>query len=297
VPRTSTASSSPRRPDPGARPGVPRRPDEVRARLEALGLRPSRVHGQSFLTDPFIADMEASLLEIPPGAPLTEIGGGLGLLTEALLRRGLGPLRVVEKDPRLARHLREVFGPEVAVEHRDALEAPFGEERAVVGNLPFSVASPILTRLFAARVPRIVVLLQREVGLRYAASPGGRGYGRPAIQAALFGTVETFAPVPAASFEPVPAVDGLLVRFTDRGGPLPVPSVPRFEEAVKLLFSSRRKQLGNLLPRLAGGTAGASALAREAGWPAGWERRRPEELPPEAFFALATAREAPRGGR
>jgi 16S rRNA (adenine1518-N6/adenine1519-N6)-dimethyltransferase len=297
VPRTSIASSSRRSADPGARPGVPRRPEEVRARLEVLGVRPSRVHGQSFLTDPFVADMEAALVEVPEGAPVTEVGGGLGLLTEALLRRGRAPLRIVEKDPRLARHLRATFGGAVAVECADALEAPFGAEAAVVGNLPFSVASPILTRLFEARVPVIVALLQKEVGLRYAATAGTHGYGRPSIQAALYGRVETFAPVPATSFEPVPAVDGLIVRFTAREGPLPVPSVPALEETVRRLFSSRRKQLGNLLPRLAGSGAAAEELARAAAWPEGWARQRPEELPPEAYFALARARASRRGGR
>jgi 16S rRNA (adenine1518-N6/adenine1519-N6)-dimethyltransferase len=289
VPRTSTGSSSP----PSAEPEPARAPHgaaSIRERLAAIGVRPRKSFGQSFLVDPFIADIEAALVEVPTGSPVTEIGGGLGLLTEALLRRGIGPLRVIERDPRLARHLKMTFGGAIRVEQADALGSEFGTDSAVVGNLPFSVASPILTRLFEARVPRIVALLQKEVGLRYASAPGGRGYGRPAIQAALYGSVETFAPVPARAFEPTPAVDGLIVRFTDRGVALPVPSVPEFEHAVQVLFSARRKQLGNLLPRLAGGDEAAAELAAASGWPTDWARRRPEELAPEYYFALATAR-------
>ncbi len=273
----------------------PRSPAEVRARLAALHLVPSKRLGQSFLTDPFVADMETALLEAVPGRPVIEIGGGLGLLTAALRRRGLGPVTVVERDPRLAAHLRRSFDGEVRVVEADALEVEFHGAAIVVGNLPFSVAAPILSRLFEARVGRIVVLLQKEVGERYTAAAGGRRYGRPAIQAALYGTAEAFATIPRSSFEPVPRVDGMLVRFTGRPGPLPVPSVARLEDEVRRLFSSRRKQLGNLLPAVVGGVGEARRLAEEAGWPDGWARKRPEELAPEMFFALSRAR-ALRGG-
>ncbi|MHB8351977.1 MAG: 16S rRNA (adenine(1518)-N(6)/adenine(1519)-N(6))-dimethyltransferase RsmA [Thermoplasmata archaeon] len=290
MPRTSTGSSSP----PERAPlGAPRGAAELRERLRALGVVPSKRWGQSFLVDPFVADMETALLEATAGEPIVEIGGGLGILTEAILRRGLGPITVVERDPRLARHLREMARGAFTVQLADALEVEFGGVRTVVGNLPFSVAAPILTRLFEARVGRIVVLLQKEVGERYTAPAGGRRYGRPAIQAALYGRAERFATVPRSAFEPTPKVDGILVRFSGRPGPLPVPSVTRFEAEVRQLFASRRKQLGNLLPALAGGTEGARRLADRAGWPEGWARRRPEELPPESYFALSRARARP----
>ncbi|MGI0053261.1 MAG: ribosomal RNA small subunit methyltransferase A [Thermoplasmata archaeon] len=288
MPRTSTGSSS--LPDDVAPPAPPSGHGAVRARLKGLGLRPAKGWGQSFLTDPFVADMEAALLESSPGEPIVEIGGGLGLLTEALVRRGFGPITVLERDPRLADHLRCLRWPGVTVRTADALRADFDGVSTVIGNLPFSVAAPILSRLFEARVHRIVVLLQREVGERYTAPPGGRRYGRPAIQAALYGTAEPFAPVPRSAFEPTPRVDGIVVRFLGRDGPLPVPSVERFEREVRHLFSARRKQLINLLPGLAGGEEAARELARGADWPVGWERMRPEALAPEQFFALSRAR-------
>ncbi|HEV2317620.1 MAG TPA: 16S rRNA (adenine(1518)-N(6)/adenine(1519)-N(6))-dimethyltransferase RsmA [Thermoplasmata archaeon] len=290
------ATGTPR--DPSYWPGVPHRAEEVRERLAEIGLRPSRSRGQSFLTDPFAADIEVAFLEVRPGEPIIEIGGGLGVLTEALARRGLGPVRVIERDPRLVAHLRRTFGDRVAVDEADALETEYAAGSVVVGNLPFSVASPILTRLFESRVRRVVALLQKEVGERYAAGPGGRSYGRPAIQAALFGTTELGAPVPASSFEPKPAVDGVIVRFTARDGPLPVPSVVELERVVRQLFSRRRKQLANLLPGVTGGEREAREAATAAGWPAGWEHQRPEELAPAHYFALACVLSAHRrGGR
>ena len=95
--RTSTGSSS--HDDRG---GVPTDARSVERVLTELGVRPARRLGQSFLIDPFVADAEASLLGATPGQPVVEVGGGLGILTDALVRRGVRPLTVLEPDPRLA---------------------------------------------------------------------------------------------------------------------------------------------------------------------------------------------------
>ncbi len=286
--RTSTASSSRRSAaGDGTVPAVPQTPDEVRVALDLLGVRPSKEWGQSFLTDPFVADAEAALVELPPGRPVTEIGGGLGVLTAALLRRGIGPLTVIERDRRLARFLSTIFGDRVRVVTGDALAVALPPADAVVGNLPYSVATPILLRLFAARTPRVVFLVQREVAERIAAGPGSKKYGRLSIIAQLYGSVELFRTVNSAAFTPRPEVESRVGVHVARREPLPVPSVPEFEEILRRLFSSRRKQLSNLLPRLTPGAQDANELARRAGWSADWAHRRPEELPPSDYFALA----------
>jgi len=290
VPTTSTGSLSPRSAEPV--PDVPERPDEIRAALERLGIRPSRALGQSFLCDPFVADAEAALVEATPGRPVVEIGGGLGVLTAALLRRGVRPLTVVERDARLAGHLRKTFGSRISVVEGDALTVDVPPADAVAGNLPFSSGTAILRRLIEARVPRIVFLLQREVAERAAAGPGSKVYGRLSIFAQLYGTVELFRTVPADAFTPRPEVEGRIGTHRARADPLPVPSVAAFERTVRILFSARRKQLGNLLPRATGGATEARRVAASAGWPDHWARLRPEDLDPEAYFALARAIDA-----
>lgn len=247
--------------------------------------------GQSFLVDPFVADAEAALTDVPPGAPITEIGGGLGILTAALLRRGLGPITVIERDRRLAGFLRSAFGERVRVLPGDALSVPLPPAACVVGNLPYSIASHLLRRLFEARTPRIVFLVQREVADRLAAGPGSKAYGRLSIVARYYGTVELYRTVGPDAFTPRPRVESRLVVHAAREGPLPVRSPRALDRALAALFSSRRKQLGNLLPRLTPSREAAESLARRAGWPADWGRRRPEEFAPEAFFALAHAME------
>jgi 16S rRNA (adenine1518-N6/adenine1519-N6)-dimethyltransferase len=286
VSRTSTDSLS-RRNARRSHAELPAGQAEIERTLEALRLVPSKRLGQSFLSDAFVADAEAALLTPRAGAPIVEVGGGLGILTEALLRRGLGPITVIERDVRLATFLRGKFGSRVTIVEGDALTTELPPDAVYVGNLPFSIATPLLVRLLYARVPQVVALIQREVAERLAAGPGSRVYGRLSILAQAFGSVEPFQVVPADSFTPTPAVDGRIIVLTARVGPLPVDSIESLESVVRALFSARRKQLGNLLPRVARLPADAHTVARKAGWPANWSRLRPENLPPEAFFRLA----------
>lgn len=289
MPRTTTASSSPR--SPAGPPAVPEGARAIDETLQRLGIRPSRRLGQSFLIDPFAADAEAALVDAPAGHAVVEIGGGLGMLTAALLRRGIRPLTIVERDGRLVAFLRSTFGDRIKVDEADGETYPFPAGATVVGNLPFSVATPILLALFARRTPRVVAMVQREVAERLAAGPGSKTYGRLSIVAQLYGEVELLRTVPRSSFYPVPEVEGRVFVHRARTGPLPVPNVDRFERLVRTLFSSRRKQLANLFPRLGRPMSELERLAREAEWPTDWRRKRPENLPPEAYFRLATALE------
>jgi 16S rRNA (adenine1518-N6/adenine1519-N6)-dimethyltransferase len=290
VSRTSTGSSSPS--EPGELPplpsGIPHSAPEVERTLERLRVRPTKRLGQSFLVNPFIADAEAALVATAPGEPVLEIGGGLGILTEALVRRGTRPLTVLERDPTMAGFLRTEFGDRITVLEGDALDLPWPMASVVVGNLPFSTATPIVEQVWRSRTARFVGMLQREVAERIASGPGSKSYGRLSIEAALYGTVELFQSVPSREFHPAPAVEGRVIGFTPRPGPLPVPEVPAFERAVAALFSSRRKQLGNLLGRVVPPGQPPEEIARDAGWPSGWERMRPEELAPEHYFRLST---------
>ena len=286
---TSTVSSSSAdRPAPGP---VPDRPSTVDATLRRLGVRPARGLGQSFLVDRFVADALAALAEPGSGRPIVEIGGGLGIVTRALVDRGVQDLTVIERDPRLASHLRTTFGPAIRVRCEDARGFDFPVTATVVGSLPYASATAIVLDLLHRRVPRIAVLLQREVAQRFAAGPGSRSYGRPSVVARLYGEPELLREIGPEAFYPVPRVASRLWAHSARSGPLPVRSVGRFEEVVRRLFGARRKQLGNLLPQFTSDRAAAEALARSAGWIEEWRRLRPEQLDPESFFRLANVLE------
>jgi 16S rRNA (adenine1518-N6/adenine1519-N6)-dimethyltransferase len=281
VSTTSTGSSSRRKRRPG--PPLAR---AIEAELRELGIRPSKRFGQSFLADPFVADAEAAL--VPPGTgEVVEVGGGLATLTEALIRRGIAPLTVIERDPQLAGSLRRKFNDRVRVVQGDALTVDLGRPRCVVGNLPFSVGTPILRRLFELRVPSVVAMVQKEVADRLAAGPGSKVYGRLSILAALYGEVELFQVVPSEAFVPAPEVDARIFRFTRREDAIPVPSVPDFEVMIQKLFSSRRKQLKNLISAVLPRGVPPDDVLPKSAWPVDWAQRRPEELAPGSYFALA----------
>ncbi len=290
--RTSTDSLSRRsaRSTPGTVGRVPTSARQVGAVLDGLGIIPSKGRGQSFLVDPAVAGAEAALVGTAPGEPVLEIGGGLGILTHALLARGLGPLTVIEKDPRLAAFLRYHFGSRIRVVEADALVEPLPAVGVIVGNLPFSIATPLLLRLFREGVPRVIALVQREVAERLTALPGTRDYGRLTVLAALYGRTERLEVVPASAFHPTPEVEGRLVVFHRRDGSLPVPDPEVLEELLRDLFGRRRKQLGNLIPdafRRRGIQTPPEGTLQAAGWPEGWSRLRPENIPPEPYFHLA----------
>ena len=291
---TSTASSLPasRR---AAAPDVPDRPAAVAEALRRLGVRPSRGSGQSFLVDRFVADALAALAEPASGRPVVEVGGGLGIVSRALLDRGVDDLTVIERDRRLAAHLEATFGSAVVVRCVDARSFDFPPGATVVGSLPYASGTTIVLDLLRRRAPRIAVLLQKEVAERFAAAPGSRAYGRPSIVARLFGEPELQRVVRPEAFYPVPRVASRLLTHTARVGALPVRSVDRLEAVVRTLFGSRRKQLGNLLPQLSRGPDDTAALAEESAWPGSWARLRPEQLEPEAFFRLADALDARAG--
>ncbi|HKS59239.1 MAG TPA: rRNA adenine dimethyltransferase family protein, partial [Thermoplasmata archaeon] len=175
----------------------------------------------------------------------------------------------------------------VTVVEGDALELTWPPADLLAGNLPFSIATAVITRALELRIPRWVVMVQREVGNRICSGPGSRHYGRLSVLAALYGKAELFLPVTSEAFYPTPKVDGVVIRFDARADPMPVSSVPELEAIVRGLFHQRRKQLGNILPRLF--RSKAAGLAEAALWPHDWQQLRPEQLSPDAFFRLAQA--------
>src|SRR3972149_4829786 len=161
-------------------------PEPPRRTLAPLGLSPRKSLGQNFLADLNVAPNIVQLAQrFPP--PFVEIGPGLGALTSLLAEAGT-PVVAVEVDRGLAAHLRDRFGGgSVEIVEADFLAVPTQEWRrrfpmggTVLGNLPYSVSSPIVLRLIELRdlFPRAVLMLQREMVDRLWAGPGG-GAGRP----------------------------------------------------------------------------------------------------------------------
>jgi 16S rRNA (adenine1518-N6/adenine1519-N6)-dimethyltransferase len=252
-----------------------------------------RALGQHFLRDAGIARAIVDLVA-PTAADLAvEIGPGQGALTGELARRA-GRVLALEVDRVLVERVRAAF-PAVEVLAADArawdwtsLARPAGGRALVVGNLPYSVGTTILTAL--TRAPRAIdamaLMLQREVAERVAAGPGSKVYGSLSVHVQLHWRVELALRVPPGAFRPPPKVESAVLRLA----PLPRPRVDlpdeqRFETVVRAAFARRRKTLANALAVGLGLSVGAT---RDAATSAGVDPgRRAETLSIQEFAEVA----------
>jgi len=266
------------------------------ALLEKYGLRAKKSWGQNFLGDAGILDDIARLAVGAPGDRVVELGAGLGHLTARLLARG-AQVVAVERDRDLARVLRAELGERIELLEADAVGLSYAElaaagggaPLAVVGNLPYHLSSPILFSLLdqAEHVSRGVLLLQREVAERLAASPGTKAWGLLSVLLQHRAEVRVARRVPRGAFLPPPEVESA-VLVAEFGPPrAPVSVGARFRQLVKAGFAQRRKTLANALgaARLATPERLAAALAAAGIDP----RRRGETLSIEEWAALERA--------
>jgi 16S rRNA (adenine1518-N6/adenine1519-N6)-dimethyltransferase len=225
--------------------------------------------GQHFLVDDSAAIRIIDTLGDISGSTVLEIGPGRGALTTSLARRARR-LIAIELDRVLAAQLRMNFSltPNVEIIEGDILAIDFNtlfgpkpgstrpgmefqpEPVKVVGNVPYYITSDILLRLFQYRryLGTIVLMLQREVADRIAATPGKSEYGLLSATAQLYARVEKMFTLPAGAFSPPPKVQSTVVRLTitDRTDKLHV-SETEFVDFLKLAFGQKRKTLWNNL--------------------------------------------------
>ena len=238
-------------------------PAAVRRALRDAGLRARRRFSQNFLADVEVLEAILAAAAPAPGRRVLEIGPGLGVLTGGLLAAG-ARVTAVEIDRDLVASLREAFALELAagsleLVEGDVLDADLGTlvdaPYDVVANLPYHVTSPVLHLLLGGiagpRPERCVLMVQREVAERIAAPPGAMSYLSVFVQ--YHAEPSLVRRVPAAAFEPAPAVESavlaLAVRPPDAPGRLPPEMEDDLWRLVQAGFRERRKMLHNVLPR------------------------------------------------
>lgn len=255
--------------------------------LAEHGLRPDTDLGQHFLLDENLVDLAVREAAIGPADVVLEVGAGLGVLTVALARAA-GTVHAVEVDRRLEPALEAALADHgnVRLHWGDAMRIDIGALRppptAMVANLPYSIATPILLESIhaAPTIERWCVMVQREVADRWTARPGGRMYGAPSVMIALALEPTFRRAVGREVFTPRPRVDSALVAFR-RSGPPPSPAV---RSLVRAAFASRRKTLVNALAQAGCDKAEAGRALAVVGVPAGV---RPERVTPHQFARLA----------
>ena len=242
-------------------------PSQVKAWCIEHEFHPNKVLGQNFLIDrnALEAIVDAGLEENP--ASVLEIGPGLGVLTEEMLKRGAS-VTAVEKDPVLADRLKPALGdPEnLVVIKGDALEAELPPADAMVSNLPYQAGTRILLELVQRRdIRRMTVLVQTEVAERLAAGPGSKTRGLAGVWMQLDYDVALVRPVKASCFWPRPEIGSMVVRLTrhHRNDALPAAVRDMLRGLAKQAFEHRRKQLGTVFKGVVESTARAEDLSND----------------------------------
>jgi 16S rRNA (adenine1518-N6/adenine1519-N6)-dimethyltransferase len=273
-------------------------PAEIRRLAAELGIRPTKHLGQNFVHDPNTVRRIVRSAGVGPDDVVIEVGPGLGSLTLALLP-AVGAVHAVEIDPVLAGALPATaaahapqFADRLRVVTGDALRlAPADvadpQPTALVANLPYNVAVPVVLHLLAV-LPSLrhgLVMVQQEVADRLTAAPGSRRYGVPSVKLAWYAQSRMAGRVSPSVFWPVPNVDSGLVAFTRRDPPAGVARELVFA-VVDAAFAQRRKTLRGALAGWAGGADRAVEILTAAGVDSG---ARGEALTVGQFAAIAGA--------
>jgi 16S rRNA (adenine1518-N6/adenine1519-N6)-dimethyltransferase len=271
----------------------PLTPAAIRRLAARHGIRPRKSLGQHFLIEPSLARRIVELAGVRPGSRVLEVGAGLGSLTISLAEAGADVV-ALEVDPKLVPALSEAvapFGNQVRVVMADAMDAdwaailgPEGAEWAMVANLPYNVATPVVIRALESepRIRRLLVMVQREVGERLAARPGDPQFGGVSLRVAYWAGAKVVRRVPASVFWPRPQVESVLVSL-DRHAPPVAADRERLFTVIRVSFAERRKTMRSALIRLGVDRAVAADVLEACGIA---PNARPEELGLAEFGCL-----------
>ena len=270
------------------------------ALLQRYQLRAKKSWGQNFLVDERAYREITDALRLDRSSWAVEIGAGLGTLTWRLAEVA-GHVVAIERDRDLCELLRTELGPAreglcpIELHEANALTFDYAsiaaraqQKVALVGNLPYQIASQILFRLLEtpAAFSRIVVMLQKEMADRIVSKPDHGAYGALSVMLQQAGQVRIVCRVRAGGFLPAPKVDSAVVELVPyEHGRVQLADEKLFSRVVHAAFQMRRKTLRNSLAPVADDAVLKEAFAATQIDP----QRRGETLSVEEFAALTEA--------
>ena len=248
-------------------------------------VRPKKFLGQHFLKDLQIASDIADTVDACPGIPILEVGPGMGVLTQFLLRKGRS-VKVVELDFESVAYLRDNF-PELGnnIIEQDFLQMDLaqlfeGKPFVLTGNYPYNISSQIFFKMLDYKdlIPCCTGMIQKEVAERIAASPGNKTYGILSVLIQAWYKVEYLFTVHEHVFNPPPKVKSAVIRMTRNETTDLGCNEKLFKQIVKTTFNQRRKTLRNSISTILDKTHPLSADAIF--------NKRPEQLSVQDFINL-----------
>jgi 16S rRNA (adenine1518-N6/adenine1519-N6)-dimethyltransferase len=235
---------------------------DPRVLLDKYGLRAKKSWGQNFLISHRVYDAIVRTAVRAPDDFVVEIGGGLGTLTARLAQAASqGRVVVVERERDMVDVLRGELGQLTNVEiaeqnalelHYDALARRAGKPLAVVGNLPYQIASRLIFGMIDARATcaRMVIMLQKEMADRVLAAPDTDAYGALGVMVQTYCDARSVIKAPSAAFYPAPRVDSTVIELTPLPGAqtrVPISDEKQYSALVHAAFGQRRKTLKNAM--------------------------------------------------
>jgi 16S rRNA (adenine1518-N6/adenine1519-N6)-dimethyltransferase len=231
--------------------------EEVRAALRESEFRPRKRLGQNFLVHERVLEAILDLLALKTDDLVLEIGPGLGALTRRLVDQSAG-VWAVEVDPFLTQRLQQsdlIANRKFQLISGDILKVPLAEilpkqKIKLIGNLPYSISTPVLFRLLELRdhFSSMVLMVQKEVADRIGSAPGTKNYGTLSVWCQIHGQVTKKLQVAPEAFFPKPKVRSTVLKmelYPERR--VPPEEITVLRGLVRAAFGQRRKTLGNVM--------------------------------------------------
>lgn len=248
-------------------------------------VKPKKFLGQHFLKDLKVAQDIADTVDSQPELPILEVGPGMGVLTQFLVKKER-TVKVVEVDYESVAYLREAFPSlEDHIIEDDFLKMNLnrtfdGNPFVLTGNYPYNISSQIFFKMLDNKelIPCCTGMIQKEVAERIAAGPGSKTYGILSVLIQAWYEVEYLFTVSEHIFNPPPKVKSAVIRMTRNQTRDLGCNEKLFKQVVKTTFNQRRKTLRNSIKPILGKES--SILQDEI------FNKRPEQLSVQQFVEL-----------
>lgn len=193
-----------------------------------------------------MAERQVNYADIVPRDRVLEIGPGLGILTNILIKKSEN-VTCIELDKALADYISQMCGKRITLIRGDAVKINFPPFDKFVSNLPYSISTPIIFKLLEHKFKKAVVMVQKEFAERMVANVGLPSYSRLTVGVYYRADCRILETVSASKFNPKPKVDSALVEIIPRPSPFKVLDENMFFKIIKTSFNHRRKKIGTSL--------------------------------------------------
>lgn len=235
----------------------------LREVINTHNLRAEKSLGQNFLLDSNITDKILTFARdyLKPATTVFEIGPGPGGLTRSILKAHSGPVKAIEFDPRAIEALQGLKNAaqqnRFELIHGDALRVDISAlsaaPRAVIANLPYNIATPLLINWLSliaqnqGQIDVMALMFQKEVAERISAAPHSKAYGRLSVISQWLCHTQGVYDLPPSAFTPPPKVTSSIVRFIPKMLEGVQPKFKTVEMVTAAAFNQRRKMIRSSL--------------------------------------------------